>query len=74
MREEITALKASNRNAHSDIERELFVLGLHRGADELETSTLLNVNREFRASIHNFLEALNYLRLVTKVPSGAVLV
>ncbi len=74
LREEISTQKARNHESHAEIEKALFVMGLHQGADELETSTLLNVNREFRASIHNFLLALNYLRQETISKSGAVLV
>ncbi|AUM13566.1 Na/Pi cotransporter family protein [Ketobacter alkanivorans] len=63
LREALDGLRERNRAAHYATQQALFVRGLHEGADERETSTLLNVNREFRASIHNFSKAIGFLRL-----------
>ncbi|MBA56519.1 MAG: hypothetical protein CMK89_18870 [Pseudomonadales bacterium] len=63
LREELNRVKQLNQQSHLDTEHGLFVRGLHDGADEQETSTLLNVNRELRASIDNFSRAIGFLRL-----------
>ncbi len=63
LREELTHLKDANDTAHHKTEQALFVQGLHDGADEQETSTLLNVNRELRAGVDNFSRAIGFLRL-----------
>lgn len=61
--EELHRLREQNRQLHQQVERDLFSTGLHQGANELVTSTLLNVNREFRASVQNFAKAVGHLRL-----------
>lgn len=61
--EELNSLRQQNRAAHQATEQALFVRGLHDGADEHQTSTLLNVNREFQAATHNFSRAIGCLRL-----------
>ena len=61
LRETIASLKLSNRNTHDVIERDLF--RMNEDDAEVRVSTLLNVNREFRACTHNLLEAVNYLKL-----------
>ncbi len=61
--EELQRVREQNRQLHQQVERDLFRTGLHQGADELATSTLLNVNREFRASVQNFAKAIGHLRL-----------
>lgn len=63
LQEELQSLRAGNVTAHQTIEQGLFVRGLHDGADERETSTLLNVNREFQASTQHFAQAIGFLRL-----------
>ena len=61
--EELSNLKTQNQQSHHTTEQGLFVQGLHDGADEQETSTLLNVNRELRAEVDNFARAIGFLRL-----------
>ncbi|RLT92124.1 MAG: Na/Pi cotransporter family protein [Ketobacter sp.] len=63
LRTELGRLQEQVRQSHRDTEQTLFVQGLHDGADEQETSTLLNVNRELKAALDNFALALGCLRL-----------
>ena len=56
--EEVERLIEENRTLHKQFESDLFKRGLLEGIDETEASTLLNVNRELRASNHNLLKAL----------------
>ncbi|MDY6919990.1 MAG: Na/Pi symporter [Pseudomonadota bacterium] len=63
LRQALLAAREDNRALHQEVEQRLFSQGLHEGADERETSTLLNVNRECRAAVHNLLRALGFLRL-----------
>lgn len=58
MREELDRLLEENKTQHKQFETELFSRGLLDGVNETEASTLLNVNRELRASNHNLLRAL----------------
>lgn len=63
LREELNRVKSMNQQSHLATEQGLFVRGLHDGADEQETSTLLNVNRELRASVDNLSRAIGFLLL-----------
>ena len=63
LREELNRVKLLNQQTHLGTEQGLFVRGLHDGADEQETSTLLNVNRELRASVDNLSRAIGFLLL-----------
>lgn len=60
MVEELGKLIDKNKSHHKQFEKELFGRGLSEGIDEMEASTLLNVNRELRASNENLLKALEY--------------
>ena len=56
-------MREASRHDHEESEHALFVQGLHQDADERETSTLLNVNRELRAAAQNMCTAIGFLRL-----------
>ncbi len=62
VREERLLQQNRNRDAHLDTEKQLFTRGLFEGANEHETSTLLNVNREFRAATDNLFDMTGLLR------------
>lgn len=61
--EELQRIREQNRMLHQQVETDLFQTGSQPGADPLETSTLLNVNREFRASVQSFAKAVGHLQL-----------
>lgn len=61
LREQLIQLIQQNRFFHQSVEQGLFATGLHSGASEEETSTLLNVNRELRASLENLAKAVFFL-------------
>ncbi|HAU15741.1 MAG: hypothetical protein CMK83_07145 [Pseudomonadales bacterium] len=63
LRQELTRVREASRHDHEESEHALFVQGLHQDADERETSTLLNVNRELRAAAQNMCTAIGFLRL-----------
>lgn len=63
LREQLTLMRFEARKSHNSIEQKLFKSGLHEGATEEETSTLLNVNREFRAATENLAKSVGFLRL-----------
>lgn len=58
LKEELERLLEENETLHKQFEVELFSKGLLKGINEMEASTLLNVNRELRASNHNLLRAI----------------
>ncbi len=63
MRSALVRIRTCNKQSHHQVEDELFTSGLQLGVNELQISTLLNVNREFRTSIQNFARAVGLLRL-----------
>lgn len=63
LRDDLLRIRAGNKQLHRAVEERLFGSGLQQGVDELQTSTLLNVNREFRASIQNLARAVGLLRI-----------